>query len=136
MVKAKSLLRKIFEGRSNCFNTVLSFIENADFDGSEKSLAYVTLIEFEAWLKSKTERRDVQEVQQESYKPSESQKKLALELVVSSKFLLFEPVRRIFELGSADITKHVNLLIHTKREYKEVKTIYLKILIFLDVLFF
>lgn len=136
MVKAKSRLREIFEGRNNCFNTVLSFIKNADFDGSEKSLAYVTLIEFEAWLKSKTERRDVQEVQQESYKPSEAQKKLALELVVSSKFLLFEPVRRIFELDSADITKHVNFLRHTKREYKEVKTIYLKILIFLDVLFF
>lgn len=133
MVKVKPYLQRALEASQNCFNFVLYVIKHADFDDGKKSLAYVTFVEFEAWLKSKTKGRDVQEVKQLGYWPSENQKKLALELVMSPKFLLFEPVRMTFQLDSADISfliKHVKFLIHTRREYKEVKTIYLKILIF------
>lgn len=138
MVKAKSLLRTALDSSRNCFNFVLYVIEHADFDGGEKSLAYVTLVEFEAWLESKTEGMDIQKVEQQGYCPSNEQRDLALELVVSSKFLLFELVRRTFKLNSADnsfLTKHVEFLI-TRREYKEVKTIYLKILIFFRCVIF
>lgn len=139
MVKVKSYLQRALEASRNCFDFVLYVIKHADFDGGKKSLAYVTLVEFETWLKSKTEGRDVQEVKKLGYWPSESQKELALELVMSSNFLLFELVRRTFQLDSADIsflTKHVKFLIHTRREYKEVKTIYLKIFIFFRCVIF
>lgn len=139
MVKVKSCLQRALEASQNCFDFVLYVIKHADFVGGKKSLAYVTLVEFEAWLKSKTEGRDVQEVEQLGYWPSESQKKLALELVTSSKFQLFELVRRTFQLDTADIsflTNYVKFLIHTRREYKEVKTIYLKIFIFFRCVIF
>ncbi|KAJ7377805.1 hypothetical protein OS493_026372 [Desmophyllum pertusum] len=60
------------------------------FKLAKKSLAYLTLVEFEAWLKSKTEGRSIQEVKSSGYWPSDNQKDLALEVVVSSTFLLFE----------------------------------------------
>lgn len=138
MVEAKSNLRRALEGSSDCFNFVLYVIEHADFEGGKNSLAYVTLVEFETWLKSKTEGSDVQEVEQQGYRPSDTQMGLALDLVVSSKCLLFELVRRTFQLDSAGIsflTKHVEFFI-TRREYKEVKTIYLKILIFFRCVIF
>ena len=132
------LLQRAFKDSRNCFDFVLDVIKFADVDAGKKSLAYMTLCEFEAWLKLKTEGRDVQEIQQLGYWPSNNQKDLALE-VVSSKFLLFELVKRTFQLNSADnsfLTKHVRVLINTRGKYKEVKTIYLKILIFFRCVIF
>lgn len=133
------LLQRAFKDSRNCFDFVLDVIKFADVDAGEKSLAYMTLIEFETWLKLKTEGRDVQEIQELGYWPSNNQKDLALEVVVSSKFLLFEPVKRTFKLNSADnsfLTKHVRVLIDARGKYKEVKTIYLKILIFFRCVIF
>ena len=129
------LLQRAFKDSRNCFDFVLDVIKFADVDAGKKSLAYMTLIEFEDWLKLKTEGRDVQQL---GYWPSNNQKDLALE-VVSSKFLLFELVKRTFQLNSADnsfLTKHVRVLINTRGKYKEVKTIYLKILIFFRCVIF
>ena len=130
------LLQRAFKDSRNCFDFVLDVIKFADVDAGKKSLAYMTLIEFEDWLKLKTEGRDVQQL---GYWPSNNQKDLALEVVVSSKFLLFELVKRTFQLNSADnsfLTKHVRVLINTRGKYKEVKTIYLKILIFFRCVIF
>ena len=138
MVKVKSCLQRALEASQNCFDFVLYVIKHADFDGGKKSLAYVTLVEFEAWLKSKTEGRNVQEIQQLGYWPSDNQKDLALEVVASSTFLLFEPVKRTFQLDSGDnsfLTKHVRFLMHSRRKYKEVK-IDLRILIFFKMCYF
>ena len=134
LIELKSLLPRAFEVSRNCFDFVLYVIKFADFDiqAGKKSLAYMTLVEFEAWLKSKTEGRNVQEIQQLGYWPSDNQKDLALEVVASSTFLLFEPVKRTFQLDSGDnsfLTKHVRFLMHSRRKYKEVK-ICLRILIF------
>ena len=132
------LLQRAFKDSRNCFDFVLDVIKFADVDAGKKSLAYMTLIEFDNWLKLKTEGRDVQEIQQLGYWPSNNQKDLALEVVVS-KFLLFEPVKRTFKLNSADnsfLTKHVRVLINARGKYKEVKTIYLKILIFFRCVIF
>lgn len=130
------LLQRAFKDSRNCFDFVLDVIKFADVDAGKKSLAYMTLIEFEDWLKLKTEGRDVQQL---GYWPSNNQKDLALEVVVSSKFLLFELVKRTFQLNSADnsfLTKHVRVLINAGGKYKEVKTIYLKILIFFRCVIF
>lgn len=134
LIELKSLLPRAFEASRNCFDFVLYVIKFADFDiqAGKKSLSYMTLVEFEAWLKSKTEGRNVQEIQQLGYWPSDNQKDLALEVVASSTFLLFEPVKRTFQLDSGDnsfLTKHVRFLMHSRRKYKEVK-ICLRILIF------
>ena len=134
LIELKSLLPRAFEASRNCFDFVLYVIKFADFDiqAGKKSLSYMTLVEFEAWLKSKTEGRNVQEIQQLGYWPSDNQKDLALEVVASSTFLLFEPVKRTFQLDSGDnsfLTKHVRFLMHSRSKYKEVK-ICLRILIF------
>lgn len=123
----KSLLPRAFEASKNCFDFVLFVVKFADFDiqAGKKSLAYLTLVEFEAWLKSKTEGRSIQEVQLLGYWPSDNHKDLALEVVVSSTFLLFEPMKRTFQLDSGEnsfLTKHVRFLMHSKRKYKEVNT--------------
>ena len=46
---------------------------------------------------------------------------------MSSTFLLFEPLKRTFQLDSGEngfLTKHVRFLMHSKRKYKEVRTKY------------
>lgn len=126
IAELKLLLSRAFEASKNCFDFVLYVIKFADFDiqTGKKSLAYLTLVEFEAWLKSKTEGRSIQEVKSSGYWPSDNQKDLALEVVVSSTFLLFEPIKRTFQLDSGEngfLTKHVRFLMHSKRKYKEVR---------------
>lgn len=130
ITELKSLLPRAFEASKNCFDFVLYIVKFADFDiqAGKKSLAYLTLVEFEAWLKLKTEGRSIQEVQLLGYWPSDKHKDLALEAVVLSTFLLFEPIKRTFQLDSGDnsfLTKHVRFLMHSKRKYKEVKTIFI-----------
>lgn len=126
IAELKLLLPRAFEASKNCFDFVLFVVKFADFDiqAGKKSLAYLTLVEFEAWLKSKTEGRSIQEVQRLGYWPSDNHKDLALEVVVSSTFLLFEPIKRTFQLDSGEngfLTKHVRFLMHSKRKYKEVR---------------
>ena len=125
ITELKLLLPRAFEASNNCFDFVIYVVKFADFDiqAGKKSLAYLTLVEFEAWLKSKTEGRSIQEVQLLGYWPSDNQKDLALEAVVSCTFLLFEPIKRTFQLDSGEngfLTKHVRFLMHSKRKYKEV----------------
>jgi len=126
ITELKLILPRAFEANKNCFDFVLFVVKFADFDiqAGKKSLAYLTLVEFEAWLKSKTEGRSIQEVQRLGYWPSDNHKDLALEVVVSSTFLLFEPIKRTFQLDSGEngfLTKHVRFLMHSKRKYKEVR---------------
>lgn len=130
ITELKLLLPRAFEARKNCFDFVLYVIKFADFDiqAGKKSIAYLTLVEFEAWLKSKTEGISVQEAERLGFWPSDNHKDLALEVVVSSTFLLFEPIKRTFQLDSGEngfLTKHVRFLMHSKRKYKEVRK-YLK----------
>lgn len=127
ITELKLLLPRAFEASKNCFDFVLYVIKFADFDvqAGKKSLAYLTVVEFEAWLKSKTEGRGIQEAQRLGLWPSDNHKDLALEAVVSSTFLLFEPIKRTFQLDSGEngfLTKHVRFLMHSKRRYKEVRT--------------
>lgn len=127
ITELKLLLPRAFEASRNCFDFVLYVVKFADFDiqAGKKSLAYLTLVEFEAWLKSKTEGRSIQEVQLLGYWPSDNHKDLALDVVVSSTFLLFEPIKRTFQLDSGEnsfLTKHVRFLMYSKRKYKEVST--------------
>lgn len=126
ITELKLLLPRAFEASKNCFDFVLYVVKFADFDiqAGKKSLAYLTLVEFEAWLKSKTEGRSIQEAQRLGYWPSDNHKDLALEAVVSSTFLLFEPIKRTFQLDSGEnsfLSKHVRFLMHSKRKYKEVR---------------
>jgi len=132
ITELKLILPRAFEANKNCFDFVLFVVKFADFDiqAGKKSLAYLTLVEFEAWLKSKTEGRSIQEVQRLGYWPSDNHKDLALEVVVSSTFLLFEPIKRTFQLDSGEngfLTKHVRFLMHSKRKYKEAATIAYKL---------
>ena len=127
ITELKLLLPRAFEASKNCFDFVLYVVKFADFDiqAGKKSLAYLSLVEFEAWLKSKTEGISIQEAQRLGYWPSDNHKDLALEVVVSSIFLLFEPIKRTFQLDSGEngfLTKHVRFLMHSKRKYKEVRT--------------
>ena len=128
ITELKLLLPRAFAASKNCFDFVVFVVKFADFDiqAGKKSLAYLTLVEFEAWLKSKTEGRSIQEAQRLGYWPSDNHKDLALEAVVSSTFLLFEPIKRTFQLDSGEngfLAKHVRFLMHSKRKYKEVRTI-------------
>ena len=130
ITELKLLLPRAFESSKNCFDFVLYVVKFADFDiqAGKKSLAYLTVVEFEAWLKSKTEGRGIQEAQRLGFWPSDNHKDLALEAVVSSTFLLFEPLKRTFQLDSGEngfLTKHVRFLMHSKRKYKEVRTKYI-----------
>ena len=125
ITELKVLLTRAFEASENCFDFVLYIVKFADFDiqSGKKSLAYITLVEFEAWLKSKTEGRSIDESQLLGYWPTEKQKDAALDVVVSSTFLLFEPIKRTFQLDLGDngfLTKHVRFLMHSKRRYREV----------------
>lgn len=130
ITELKLLLPRAFEASKNCFDFVLYVIKFADFDiqAGKKSIAYLALVEFEAWLKSKTQGISVQEAERLGFWPSDNHKDLALEVVVSSTFLLFEPIKRTFQLDSGEngfLTKHVRFLMHSKRKYKEVRK-YLK----------
>ncbi|KAL9988623.1 hypothetical protein ACROYT_G003089 [Oculina patagonica] len=132
ITELKLLLPRAFEASKNCFDFVLYVVKFADFDiqAGKKSLAYLTLVEFEAWLKSKTEGRTIQEIQLLGYWPSDNHKDLALDIVVSSTFLLFEPIKRTFQLDSGEngfLTKHVRFLMHSKKKYKEAATIAYKL---------
>ena len=125
ITELKLLLLRAFEASKNCFDFVLFVVKFADFDiqTGKKSLAYLTLVEFEAWLKSKTEGRSIEEVQLLGYWPTDNHKDMALDVVVSSTFLVFEPIKRTFQLDSGEngfLTKHVRFLMHSKRKYKEV----------------
>lgn len=125
ITELKQLLLRAFEASKNCFDFVLYVVKFADFDiqSGKKSLPYLTLVEFEAWLKSKTEGRSIEEVQLLGYWPTDKHKDAALDVVVSSVFLLFEPIKRTFQLDSGEngfLTKHVRFLMHSKRKYKEV----------------
>lgn len=125
ITELKQLLSRAFEASKNSFDFVLYVVKFADFDiqSGKKSLAYITLVEFEAWLKSKTKGRGIEEVQMLGFWPTDKQKDLALDVVVSSTFLLFEPIKRTFQLDSGEngfLTKHVRFLMHSKRRYKEV----------------
>ena len=125
ITELKQLLSRAFEASKNCFDFVLYVVKFADFDiqSGKKSLSYITLIEFEAWLKSKTEGRSIDELQTLGFWPTDKQKDLALDVVVSSTFLVFEPIKRTFQLDLGEngfLTKHVRFLMHSKRRYKEV----------------
>ena len=127
ITELKSLLLQAFEASKDCFDFVLFIVKFADFDiqSGKKSLAYLTLVEFEAWLKSKTEGRGIEEVKLLGYWPTDNHKDLALDVVVSSTFLLFEPIKRTFQLDEGDngfLAKHVRFLMHSKRRYREVGT--------------
>ena len=129
ITELKSLLLQAFEASKDCFDFVLFIVKFADFDiqSGKKSLAYLTLVEFEAWLKSKTEGRGIEEVKLLGYWPTDNHKDLALDVVVSSTFLLFEPIKRTFQLDVGDngfLAKHVRFLMHSKRRYREVSTIF------------
>lgn len=130
ITELKILLTRAFEASENCFDFVLFIVKFADFDiqSGKKSLAYITLVEFEAWLKSKTEGRSIDESQLLGYWPTEKQKDAALDVVVSSTFLLFEPIKRTFQLDLGDngfLAKHVRFLMHSKRRYREVSQNYI-----------
>ena len=127
ITELKSLLLQGFEASKDCFDFVLFIVKFADFDiqSGKKSLAYLTLVEFEAWLKSKIEGRGIEEVKLLGYWPTDKNKDLALDVVVSSTFLLFEPIKRTFQLDVGDnafLAKHVRFLMHSKRKYREVST--------------
>ena len=121
----KQLLCRAFEASQDCFEFVLFVVKFADFDvqTGKKSIPYLTAVEFEAWLKSKTEGRSIKEIQLLGYWPSDKHKDLALEAVVTRTFLVFEPIKRTFQLDTGEnsfLTKHVRFLMHSKRRYKEV----------------
>lgn len=125
ITELKQLLPRAFEASENCFDFVIFVVKFADFDiqSGKKSLAYLTLVEFEAWLKSKGEGRSIEERKLLGYWPTDRQKDLALEVVVSLTFLLFEPIKRTFQLDVGEngfLAKHVRFLMHSKRRYKEV----------------
>ena len=121
----KQLLPRAFEASKNCYDFVIFVVKFADFDIQigKKSLAYLTLVEFEAWLKSKCEGRSIDERKLLGYWPTDRQRDLALEVVVSLTFLFFEPIKRTFQLDVGEnsfLAKHVRFLMHSKRRYKEV----------------
>lgn len=125
ITELKQLLPRAFEASKNCFDFVIFVVKFADFDiqSGKKSLAYLTLVEFEAWLKSKCEGRSIDERKLLGYWPTDRQRDLALEVVVSLTFLLFEPIKRTFQLDVGEnsfLAKHVRFLMHSKRRYKEV----------------
>lgn len=132
ITELKQLLPRAFDASKNCFDFVIFVVKFADFDiqSGKKSLAYLTLVEFEAWLKSKSEGRSIEERKLLGYWPADEQKDLALEVVVSSTYLLFEPIKRTFQLDVGDngfLAKHVRFLMHSKRKYKEGATIAYKL---------
>lgn len=132
ITELKQLLPRAFETSKNCFDFVIFVVKFADFDiqSGKKSLAYLTLVEFEAWLKSKCEGRSIDERKLLGYWPTDRQRDLALEVVVSLTFLLFEPIKRTFQLDVGEnsfLAKHVRFLMHSKRRYKEGATVAYKL---------
>ena len=63
ITELKQLLPHAFEASKNCLDFVIFVVKFADFDiqSGKKSLAYLTLVEFEAWLKSKCDGRSIEE---------------------------------------------------------------------------
>ena len=115
-----------FDGANNPMSLVLYIIKFASFDycSNKKSLAYITLTEFEKWLGLK--RDGLSEIEQKDLGlvATHELKDLALEVVVTSKPMLFEPIKRIYQLDCANngfLEKHVRFLLFSKKKYKEVR---------------
>ena len=81
ITELKFLLPRAFESSKNCFDFVLYVVKFADFDiqAGKKSLAYLTVVEFEAWLKSK--------LKEEVFKKHRS---WAFGLLITTRTLLLE----------------------------------------------
>ena len=126
----KLLIQKAFSMSKDPFSFALYIARYADFDlyktSSKKSLAYVILTEFDSWLRVRTEGKNFDEIQAQGLEPTDKHKDLALEVVVTEKLILFEPIRKVFKLDSGDngfLDKHLRFLLHSRKKYKEVSVV-------------
>lgn len=119
----KETLQHAYNKNESPFDFVLfimTFAEHDIFSG-KKSLVHIALSEFESWLEN--ENKKMVEMGQEVLTTTRQQKDNAMEIVVTSKLLYFETIKRLFNLDCADngyLEKHIRYLLHTGRRYKEV----------------
>lgn len=119
----KDTLQRSYNETENPFEFILFIMTFADHDifSGKKSLVHMALAEFESWLEDKNKRMG--EMGREMMMPTRQQQDNALEIVVTSKLLFFESIKRIFKLDCANnefLEKHIRYLLHTGRRYKEV----------------
>ena len=119
-------LHRAFNSSCNPFSLVLYIVRFATFDycSNKKSLAYVTLTEFDKWLDGKTQGLSKLEQQNLGLVPPDELKDSALEIVTTSKLMLFEPIKNIYQLDCKNngfLEKHIRFLLHSRNKYKEVR---------------
>ncbi|XP_048579559.1 exonuclease mut-7 homolog isoform X2 [Nematostella vectensis] len=128
----KQFLHRSFSSVDDPFDFVLYMLRFSDYDiyTGKKSIAHLTLVEFESWLQDELDNRTSEELTGLIRVPTKQHKDNALELVVTTKLLLFEPVRRAFQLDTKDnsfLEEHVRFLLHSGRRYKEAANIATKL---------
>lgn len=121
----KMMLKKSFIESKDPFNFVLFIMLYAEHDlfSGKNSLTHIMLTEFESWMEKQTEGKTERELQNLGLIASQEHQDNAFEIVVTSKLLFFEPIKRIFKLDCSNngfLEKHVRYLLHTGKRYKEV----------------
>ena len=121
----KLMLTRSFSETKDPFDFVLFVMLYAEHDifSGKNSLTHIMLAEFETWIAKQTEGKTEKELQVLGLMASQEQQDNAFEIVVTSKLLFFEPIRRIFKLDCSNngfLEKHIRYLLHTGRRYKEV----------------
>lgn len=121
----KETLKKSFDENENPYNFILFIMTYAEHDifSGKKSLVHIALTEFETWMENENKRMG--EMGSELMIPTREQQDSALEIVVTSKLLFFEMIKRLFKLDCGDnqfLEKHIRYLLSTGRKYKEAAT--------------
>ena len=124
----KALIRKAIGLSKDPFSFALYTARHAEYDlykySNKKSLPYLIMAEFESWIQERTTGKTTEEVTALGLEPTYQHKDLALEIVVTERLFLFEPVKRIYKLDSQDnvfLDQHLRFLLHSKKKYKEVQ---------------